>query len=93
MNLHNQLSNNLEELGFEEVEAVEEPVEEVAVAADPELENKVNELEAEKEALVGQNNELNEQNQSLEERINALEEQNKALKEQLDEVLAPNEDE
>ena len=46
------------------------------------------ELEAEKEVLVGQNNELNEQNQSLEERINALEEQNKALKEQLDEVLA-----
>ena len=86
--LESLLNYNLEELGFEEVEAVEEPVEEVAVAADPELENKVNELEAEKEALVGQNNELNEQNQSLEERINALEEQNKALKEQLDEVLA-----
>ena len=86
--LESLLNFNLEELGFEEVEAVEEPVEEVAVAADPELENKVNELEAEKEALVGQNNELNEQNQSLEERINALEEQNKALKEQLDEVLA-----
>lgn len=86
--LESLLNYNLEELGFEEVEAVEEPVEEVAVAADPELENKVNELEAEKEVLVGQNNELNEQNQSLEERINALEEQNKALKEQLDEVLA-----
>ena len=86
--LESLLNYNLEELGFEEVEAVEEPVEEVAVAADPELENKVNELEAEKEALVGQNNELNEQNQSLEERVNALEEQNKALKEQLDEVLA-----
>jgi hypothetical protein len=86
--LESLLNYNLEELGFEEVEAVEEPVEEVAVAADPELENKVNELEAEKEALVGQNNELNEQNQSLEERMNALEEQNKALKEQLDEVLA-----
>lgn len=86
--LESLLNYNLEELGFEEVEAVEEPVEEVAVAADPELENKVNELEAEKEALVGQNSELNEQNQSLEERINALEEQNKALKEQLDEVLA-----
>ena len=86
--LESLLNYNLEDLGFEEVEAVEEPVEEVAVAADPELENKVNELEAEKEVLVGQNNELNEQNQSLEERINALEEQNKALKEQLDEVLA-----
>lgn len=86
--LESLLNYNLEELGFEEVEAVEEPVEEVAVVADPELENKVNELEAEKEALVGQNNELNEQNQSLEERMNALEEQNKALKEQLDEVLA-----
>ena len=86
--LESLLNYNLEKLGFEEVEAVEEPVEEVAVAADPELENKVNKLEAEKEALVGQNNELNEQNQSLEERINALEEQNKALKEQLDEVLA-----
>ena len=86
--LESLLNYNLEELGFEEVEAVEEPVEEVIVEKDPELENKVNELEAEKEALVGQNNELNEQNQSLEERINALEEQNKALKEQLDEVLA-----
>lgn len=86
--LESLLNYNLEELGFEEVEAVEEPVEEVIVEKDPELENKVNELEAEKEALVGQNNELNEQNQSLEERINALEEQNKSLKEQLDEVLA-----
>ena len=86
--LESLLNYNLEELGFEEVEAVEEPVEEVIVEKDPELENKVNELEAEKEALAGQNNELNEQNQSLEERINALEEQNKALKEQLDEVLA-----
>ena len=54
--LESLLNYNLEELGFEEVEAVEEPVEEVAVAADPELENRVNELEAEKEVLVGQSN-------------------------------------
>ena len=73
--LESLLNYNLDVLGFEEiVEDVQETNSDVQVVADPELENKVNELETKNETL------------SVEKQ--ALIDQNKALKEQLDEALA-----
>lgn len=73
--LESLLNYNLDVLGFEEiVEDVQETNADVQVVADPELENKVNELETKNETLSAEKQ--------------ALIDQNKALKEQLDEALA-----
>lgn len=73
--LESLLNYNLDVLGFEEiVEDVQESNVDVQVVADPELENKVNELETKNETLSAEKQ--------------ALIDQNKALKEQLDEALA-----
>lgn len=85
--LESLLNYNLDELGFEEVDSIDELVDEevehveTVSAANEELENKVKELESDNEVLNNQNEELENQNKELNE-------QNKALKEQLDEVLA-----
>ncbi len=85
--LESLLNYNLDELGFEEVDSIDEIVEEEVEQPEPvsvvneELENKVKELELANEDLNNQNQELGNQNKELNE-------QNKALKEQLDEVLA-----
>ena len=73
--LETLLNYDLDALGFEEVEEVEDLVEtETSNTVDPELENKVNELENQNQELVAEKQ--------------ALIDQNKSLKEQLDEALA-----
>lgn len=91
--LESLLNYNLDELGFEEVDSIDEVIEEVeqtepVSAVNEELENKVKELELANEDLNNQNEKLENQNEELENQNKELNEQNKALKEQLDEVLA-----
>lgn len=73
--LETLLNYDLDALGFEEFEEVEDLVEtETSNTIDPELENKVKELENQNQELVAEKQ--------------ALIDQNKSLKEQLDEALA-----